>query len=159
MLVSFVSVAIFSLDYGQIWAFYVLFAIKGFCFGAFAYLPLAMLADVVDIDTMRSGDARTGGYFAVHGFMTKCAASFGGLSLPVLALAGYSATSGAQNDDTALLWLGILYALVPTVLFVFAFWLTWTWPLSAARHARMRARHERTVQKRAAAKPIAGGGE
>lgn len=147
VLVSGVSIAIFFLDHGDILAFYVLFAAKGFCFGAFAYLPLAMLADVVDIDTMRSGDARTGGYFAVHGFMTKCAASFGGLSLPLLALAGYSATSGAQNDATALLWLGILYALVPTVLFVFAFWLTWTWPLSAARHARMRARHERIMGK------------
>ncbi len=148
VLVSGVSIMIFSLDHGEILAFYILFAAKGFCFGAFAYLPLAMLADVVDIDTMRSGDPRTGGYFAVHGFMTKCAASFGGLSLPLLALAGYSATSGAQNDDTALLWLGILYALVPTVLFVFAFWLTWTWPLSAARHARMRARHERTMGRR-----------
>jgi Na+/melibiose symporter-like transporter len=149
VLVSGVSISIFFLNHGDILAFYILFAAKGFCFGAFAYLPLAMLADVVDIDTMRSGDARTGGYFAVHGFMTKCAASFGGLSLPLLALAGYSATSGAQNDDTALLWLGILYALVPTVLFVFAFWLTWTWPLSAARHARMRATHERIAGKRA----------
>jgi len=149
VLVSGVSISIFFLNHGDILAFYILFAAKGFCFGAFAYLPLAMLADVVDIDTMRSGDARTGGYFAVHGFMTKCAASFGGLSLPLLALAGYSATSGAQNDDKALLWLGILYALVPTALFVFAFWLTWTWPLSAARHARMRARRERIAGKRA----------
>ena len=91
--------------------------------------------------------------------MTKCAASFGGLSLPLLALAGYSATSGMQNDDTALLWLGILYALVPTMLFAFAFWLTWTWPLSAARHARMLARHKRTVSRRAAAKPLSGGVE
>lgn len=150
VLVSGVSIWMFFLNHGDILAFYILFAAKGFCFGAFAYLPLAMVADVVDIDTIRSGDARTGGYFAVHGFMTKCAASFGGLSLPLLALAGYSATSGAQNDNTALLWLGILYALVPTVLFVFAFWLTWTWPLSAARHARMRARHERIAEKRAA---------
>jgi len=148
IVVSTVSISIFFLDHGDILAFYILFGAKGFCFGAFAYLPLAMLADVVDIDTMRSGDARTGGYFAVHGFMTKCAASFGGLSLPLLALAGYSAASGMQNDDMALMWLGILYALVPTVLFVFAFWLTWTWPLSAARHKRMRARHERTVTKR-----------
>ena len=159
VVVSVVSISIFFLDQGDILAFYILFAAKGFCFGAFAYLPLAMLADVVDIDTMRSGDARTGGYFAVHGFMTKCAASFGGLSLPLLALAGYSATSGMQNDDTALLWLGILYALVPTMLFAFAFWLTWTWPLSAARHARMRASHERRTEKRLAANSCAKNGE
>ena len=58
VVVSVVSISIFFLDQGDILAFYILFAAKGFCFGAFAYLPLAMLADVVDIDTMRSGDAR-----------------------------------------------------------------------------------------------------
>lgn len=36
VLVGIVSIACFSLDKGQIEAFYVLFALKGFCFGAFA---------------------------------------------------------------------------------------------------------------------------
>jgi Na+/melibiose symporter-like transporter len=147
VLVSFVSISIFALEPGQVRAFQLLFAVKGFCFGAFAYLPLAMLADVVDIDTLRSGEARTGSYFAVHGFMTKCAASFGGLSLPLLALAGFDAAPDAVNGEFALLWLGILYAIVPTVLFVFAFWLCWTWPLTAERHARMRGMLERKAER------------
>lgn len=151
VLVSIVSVSIFMLEPGQILQFQLLFAVKGFCFGAFAYLPLAMLADVVDVDTMRSGEARTGSYFAVHGFMTKCAASFGGLSLPLLALAGFDAAPGAVNGELSLLWLGVLYALVPTALFVFAFWLAWTWPLTAERHARLRARLERKAARAARA--------
>lgn len=139
VLVSLVSLAIFALDHGDQRAFQILFALKGMCFGAFAYLPLAMLADVVDLDTLRSGDQRTGSYFAVHGFMTKCAASFGGLSLPLLALAGYSAAPDASNDATALYWLGVVYAIIPTLLFAVAFWLTWTWPLTAHRHRRVRS--------------------
>ena len=58
VLVSIIAIACFMLDYGQITEFYVLFALKGFCFGAFAYLPRAMLADVVDFDTVRSGTAQ-----------------------------------------------------------------------------------------------------
>ena len=155
VLVSVVSIAIFTLDYGDVRAFQILFAVKGFCFGAFAYLPLAMMADVVDIDTLKTGDQRTGSYFAVHGFMTKCAASFGGFSLPLLALAGYSAAPGADNGEGPLFWLGVLYAIVPTVLFVFAFWLAWTWPLTAQRHARMRGALERRAARAAAL--ISGG--
>lgn len=139
ILVSFVSVSIFFLRSGQATSFTVLFAMKGFCFGAFAYLPRAMVADVVDIDTARSGDARAGSYFAVLGFMTKCAASFAGLSLPLLAWVGYDATPTGVNGPRELLWLGILYALVPTSVFGLALYLSWTWPLTSERHARLRA--------------------
>jgi Na+/melibiose symporter-like transporter len=98
-----------------------------------------MLADVVDIDTARSGDARTGSYFAVLGFMTKCAASFGGLSLPILGWVGFDASAQATNGPTELLWLGSLYALVPTSVFGLALYLSWTWPLTPERHARLQA--------------------
>ncbi|MBD3648772.1 MAG: MFS transporter [Pseudomonadales bacterium] len=135
--VGAVAIACFMLDYGQITEFYFLFALKGFCFGAFAYLPRAMLADVVDVDTVRSGAARPASYFSILGFMTKCAASFGGLSLPLLALVGYSTEPGITNGPDQLMWLGILYAIVPTAVFVIAFYLCITWPLDANVHARL----------------------
>jgi Na+/melibiose symporter-like transporter len=153
LLVSIDSIAIFAIfmfDFWKVELFRVLFAIKGLCYGAFAYLPLAMMADVVDIDTARSGDARTGSYFALHGFMTKCAASFGGFSLPLLAMTGYSAAPDAVNGSAALTWLGTLYAIVPTALFAFAFWICWTWPLTAERHARLRGRLDRRTKRLAA---------
>ena len=143
VLVSLISLACFALDYGQITEFYVLFALKGFCFGAFAYLPRAMLADVVDFDTVRSGDSRPASYFAILGFMTKCAASFGGLSLPLLGLVGYSVTKGAVNGPSELMWLGILYAIVPTLLFIWALYLCVTWPLTARLHQRLQRLVER----------------
>ena len=145
-MVSIIAIACFMLDYGQVTEFYVLFALKGFCFGAFAYLPRAMLADVVDFDTVRSGTARPASYFAILGFMTKCAASFGGLSLPILGLVGYSVARNVTNGPTELMWLGILYAIVPTLMFVVAFYLCVTWPLNAKLHQRL----ERLVARKQA---------
>ncbi len=142
--VSIVSVSVFFLEYGQVEIFYFLFALKGFCFGAFAYLPRAMLADVVDVDTIRTGDARPASYFAIHGFMTKCAASFGGLSLPILAYVGYQTGAGVTNGPDQLFWLGILYAIVPTSVFIITFYLAVTWPLNAEVHSKV----QRIVAKR-----------
>lgn len=156
ILVSFVGVSIFFLSHGQLVPFYVLFALKGFCFGAFAYLPRAMLADAVDIDTARSGDARTGSYFAVLGFMTKCAMSFGGLSLPILAWVGFDASGRVVNGPMELLWLSALYALVPTSVFGLALYLSWTWPLTPERHARLQALIGARQQRLRARSPEAG---
>ena len=137
VLVGIVSISVLTVKHGEHMKFYFLFALKGFCFGAFAYLPRAMLADVVDLDTIRSGSARPASYYAILGFVTKCAASFGGLSLPILAVIGYSTTPGIETTTRELLWLGALYGVVPTAVFVFAFYLCITWPLDAKMHARV----------------------
>ncbi len=148
VLVGFVSLAVLTVRDGELLKFYVLFALKGFCFGAFAYLPRAMLADVVDLDTIRSGAARPASYFAIHGFVTKCAASFGGLSLPILAYVGYSTEPGAIHGARELMWLGALYGVVPTAVFVFAFYLCITWPLNADMHAKVvRILHKRYARQ------------
>lgn len=145
--VGAISLGCFMLDYGQVMEFYILFALKGFCFGAFAYLPRAMLADVVDVDTVRSISARPASYYAILGFMTKCAASFGGLSLPLLAFVGFSTAPDAHNGPTELLWLGVLYAIVPTIMFGIAFCLCVTWPLNARMHARLQQLVERKQER------------
>lgn len=62
--VSVVSIGCFFLDYGDITGFKVLFLLKGACFGGLALLPASMLADVVDVDTARSGGKRAGTFFA-----------------------------------------------------------------------------------------------
>jgi Na+/melibiose symporter-like transporter len=150
LVVSVVSVWIFLLDRGDFLQFYVLFAAKGFCFGAFAYLPRAMIADVVDVDTAKTGSARPGSYFAVHGIVTKISGAAGtGLSLIVAGWVGYRATKGGDaagllNGPSELLWLGVLYAIVPTALFLLAFYFAWDYPLTQARHQRL----EFAIQRR-----------
>jgi GPH family glycoside/pentoside/hexuronide:cation symporter len=145
ILVSVVSVWIFLLERGDFISFYILFGAKGFCFGAFAYLPRAMLADVVDVDTARTRSARPGSYFAIHGIATKFAGALGtGISLIVLGWVGYVAKKGGDaaglvNGPTELLWLGTLYAIVPTAMFLIAFVLAWNYPLTRDRHRRLEA--------------------
>jgi glycoside/pentoside/hexuronide:cation symporter, GPH family len=140
------NIAIFMLQPGQVWPFYFIFALKGFCFGAFAYLPLAMMADAIDLDTMKTGDARHGSYFSVLGFISKVALSVGGTALVLLAFVGYDTSLGAVHGPTELLWLAIFYAIVPTVALLGALYLCWTWPLTATRHAKLR----RILEKRSA---------
>ncbi|MEM8769450.1 MAG: MFS transporter [Pseudomonadota bacterium] len=144
VLVGAVSLAVLTVQEGELTKFYILFSLKGFCFGAFAYLPRAMLADVVDLDTIRSGAARPASYFSILGFVTKCAASFGGLSLPILAYVGFSTDPGVPNGPNELMWLGILYGVIPTAVFVFAFYLCITWPLNAQMHGKV----QRILNKR-----------
>ena len=151
VLVGIVSIGVLTVKEGQLPKFYTLFALKGFCFGAFAYLPRAMLADVVDLDTIRTGAARPASYYAILGFVTKCAASFGGLSLPILAFVGYSTEAGVVNGPRELMWLGALYGVVPTVVFVVAFYLSVTWPLNDRMHTKvvriLGKRYERQMAK------------
>lgn len=151
VLVGIVALAVLTVKEGQLTKFYILFALKGFCFGAFAYLPRAMLADVVDLDTIRSGAARPASYFAILGFVTKCAASFGGLSLPILAFIGYSTAPDVVNGPRELMWLGVLYGVVPTVVYVVAFYLCVTWPLNDRMHNKvvriLAKRYQRQIAK------------
>ncbi|MDZ7668814.1 MAG: hypothetical protein U5Q16_05110 [Gammaproteobacteria bacterium] len=82
----------------------------------------------------------------MHGFVYKSAMSVGGTSLIFLALAGYDTTIGAVHSVADLFWLGFLYALVPTATLLMAFYLSWTWPMTAHVHAKL----QRIMDKRLA---------
>jgi len=138
--VSFISSAMFFLGEGDYWPFMALFLAKGFCFGGLQFLPLSMLADVVDVDTLRSGGRRAGAFFAISGMTAKLATAFGsGVSVNLLAWAGFDPSGrGASNDESALLSLAVLYAIAPALFFCSALYLAWHYPLTAERHAELR---------------------
>ena len=126
-------------DYNTFLMFYVL---KGASFGAFAYLPLAILADVVDVDTAVTRQKRAGLYFAVFGAIDKIGIAAGMfIALQVLDLTGYN----PQIDPTAAgLWMIRLeYAVIPTFFFLLASFLVWNYPLTSERHSRLVAALER----------------
>ena len=127
-------------------AFAVMFAIKGFCFGAFQFLPLAMLADIADIDVARSSEPSTGLYFGLAGMAQKASFALGiVLSLGLLDLAGFQADG--ENTEGALLALRLCYVIVPISCFMAAFSLAWHYPLTAGRQAKLWARIERRDQR------------
>lgn len=139
VLISSLSiVGMFFLQAGQLVPFAIMFAIKGFCFAAFQFLPLSMLADIIDLDTARSRQHRAGLFFAMSGATHKMAMALGiGISLGLLSLVGFDAQ--AVNDEDKLLALRCLYILGPVSLYLLAFLVAWRYPLTAERQARIRA--------------------
>ncbi len=150
--VAAVSAANLLLGYGDYLPFFVLFVIKGFCFGGLQFLPVAMLADVVDVDAARSGGRRAGTYFAFLGFTEKVAIAFGtGVSLNIVGLLGFDPAGGvAASTDAGVLSLRLVYCLGPVVFYGLAMKLIWSYPLTPARHARLRDRLERRNARLAA---------
>ena len=152
ILVAVVSAANLMLSYGDYLAFFMLFIIKGFCFGGLQFLPVAMLADVIDVDTARSGGRRAGTYFAVLGFTEKIAVAFGtGFSLILVGLLGFSASGGvAGSTEAGVLALRLVYCCGPIFFYSIAMYFVWSYPLTPLRHQRLRARIERKTARMAA---------
>lgn len=94
---------------GDIWLYTAIVVLTGISLGADLVLPAAMQADVVDVDTLETGQQRTGLYFAIWGMVTKLSLALAaGLAFPALDAAGFS---GEENQN---LWaLVTLYALIP----------------------------------------------
>ncbi len=150
--ISIVSFANLFLSYGDYLAFFLLFLVKGFCFGGLQFLPVAMLADVVDVDTARSGGRRAGTYFAILGLTEKLAVALGtGFSLNLVGLLGFDPSGGvAASTEIGVLSLRLVYCCGPIFFFGLAMLFIWSYPLTPARHARLRQRIERRNARLAA---------
>ena len=108
----------------------------GFSLGADLTLPASMQADVVDLDTLRSGRQRTGTYFAIWGVATKLALALAaGIAFPLLELAGFNPES---EGKTGLFALAALYSLLPAAFKIGAVALFWGYPITAERQRRIR---------------------
>lgn len=135
------------LEAGDLALFAVICVLTGIALGADLALPPAMQADVVDLDSLRSGQARAGLFFALWGTVTKLALALAvGIAFPALAAFGF--VPGAENDGRALLALAVIYAGIPVVLKGCAVLLVWHHPLDARRQAIIRRRLEQRGHRR-----------
>jgi glycoside/pentoside/hexuronide:cation symporter, GPH family len=142
VIVAATSMAIFFLHYGQATLFTILFVAKGFCFGALELLPSSMYADTADVDTVMSRERRQGLLFSVAAMIAKLGQALGqGLSLNLLALAGFQAAGG--NGPDQIFWLRVLYCAFPAIVLTTSIGLLWGYPLTAARHRRFQTFIER----------------
>lgn len=133
-----VFVAVMWLGPGDFIPFLVICILTGVTLGADLALPPAIQADVVDLDTLKSGAQRTGFYFAVWNMATKLAVALAvGIGFPLLDAFGFKATGG--NDGTALLALAALYGLFPVLFKLGAVVIAWGHPIDAARQREIRA--------------------
>ncbi len=130
------------------WLFFALMMLKGSAVGALVFLPSSMAADVVDLDTLRTGEQRTGLYFSLWGMVNKAAVALGVL-LATNGVAWFGFDPAAdENTAAAKLSVAVLYSIVPAVLACVALPLLWKYPLTQVRQERMRGHIARRDARR-----------
>ncbi len=126
---------------GAVIAFAVISVATGMALGADLTLPASMQADAVDVDTQRTGQRRTGLYFALWSMATKLALALAvGLAFPLLDLAGF-----VPEEDAGIWALVSLYVVAPVAFKLVAIGMMWGHPLSRAEQEAIRADLEKTA--------------
>lgn len=115
-------------------------AIGGFVASAIWVIPASMLADIVDEDELKSGRRREGTYFGIHSFFQQEAASIAVLLAGFL-LDYFAFLVPGQVEQSALTTdrLGMLYSLLPALLFVVAALLMLRYTLTPQKVAAVQA--------------------
>ena len=132
------SVAYFEgIPTGKFLFFIVVMCLKGASIGALTALPYAMAADVVDVDSMRTGKSQGGAYFSIWLMARKLAYALGLLvGTNLVVLFGFdSLADPMSNTNTmfALLMLAVTYSVIPAVFKFVAMPLLWNYPLTEDR--------------------------
>ena len=146
--IAALSLPLALLRAGDTWSLIAWIAIRGSSFASILFLSNSIAADVIDVDTLASGEQRSGLYFAVWGMVTKLSLALGvllGTTLP--AAFGYD-PSGDTVTPAVQARLMMIYGGVPAALMAVGALLLRGFPITRERHAEVRAALER---RRAAA--------
>ena len=123
-------------DFGA--AAIALFA-AGLPYAAGLLLTRAMMADVADEVRLETGEDRMGLLFSFLSLTTKLGYAVSIGSLVILKWSGFDEALGSANPPLALATLQVLFLAVPVLLLVASAWTLVRYPLTAARHAEIRA--------------------
>lgn len=136
------SLPLVALRSGDTAALMVTIAIRGSSFASILFLANSIAADVIDVDTLASGEQRSGLYFAVWGMVTKLSLALGvllGTTLP--AAFGYEPTAAVTTPAVQARLMAI-YGGVPALLMALGALFLRRFPITRERHAEIRAELE-----------------
>jgi Na+/melibiose symporter-like transporter len=143
---SYVTIAVahpfyMLLGEGDFWWMLPITIATGFAAGGFSStLPNSMKADVIDLDTLETGENRAALFFSAWSFAQKATASIGGaIAMFGLALWGFNAAPGAVHSADELLGLRFLFSTLPSIFFLTGAAVVWNYPITEARHTEIRA--------------------
>ena len=125
---------------GSLIAFGVICAVTGVLLGFDLAIPPAIQADVIDVDTLASGEQRSGIYFAAWSLATKLSLAGGvGVVFPALAAAGFDPGDSSVSGE-GLTALAIAYAWVPIAAKLLSIGIMWNFPLNEDAQKSLRSR-------------------
>ncbi len=132
-----------GMDTGKFLFFVLIMCLKGSAIGALAALPAAMAADVVDVDTLTTGEQRAGAYFSIWS-MTRKASYAVGITVGTGSAVFFGFDSLADPMDTtnttqSLVMLACLYSVIPAMFKFAAMPLLWKYPLTEEKLAEIQA--------------------
>jgi Na+/melibiose symporter-like transporter len=135
---------------GDFWWMAPVTIATGFAAGGFSQaLPNSMKADVIDLDTLRTGENRAALFFSAWSFAQKTTASVGSsIAMFGLAAWGFDALPGATNGDDELFGLRFLFSTFPSLFFLAGAAVVWNYPITEDKHAEIRAEIESVGQDR-----------
>jgi glycoside/pentoside/hexuronide:cation symporter, GPH family len=118
---------------GAFTGFLLVCIVTGFAVGADLTMPPSIQADVIELDTARSGAERSATYMAAWSLATKLSLALAvGIAFPVLAASGYDPSKGVRTEH-GIFVLAMLYAALPIVLKLVAIALVSGLPLGRAQ--------------------------
>lgn len=128
-------------------ALLVLAVVLGLLRATAGVAPLAMLADIIDYDTLKSGANRAGSFYALLMLISKAGLAIGGgLGLWLAGAVGFNPSSELMDSDVHGRFL-FVYALIPAGLFLLNAWLINQYPLDERRQNIIRKRLEQNRGK------------
>ena len=126
---------------------YCIAVIAGTLHAAALMIPWAIIPDVVEYDEMKQGKRREGLFFGGTSFGYKFATAFA-IFISGYALEHVGYVPNAGQSDHVLMGIRSLVALLSTLFLLGAIWLSWRYPLTAAKHAKIVRIIERRKLKR-----------
>ncbi len=142
----FVDVDTMPMEHILAMSFVIVFFI-GAGSSAILVISPAILADVADYGRLKTGEQRTGGYFAFYMLTNKIAMALGaGGAYVLLDLFGYDARAGAVNDGMAAFGMLFTIALLPAILKIGGAIMIWRFPIDQRRHQIIQRRIARTTE-------------
>jgi Na+/melibiose symporter-like transporter len=116
-------------------AFFIgVMCLKGSAIGALSALPYAMAADVIDLDSARTGKRQGGAYFSIWTMTRKLAYALGlVVGTTAATIVGFNSLADPINNPNSaysLMWLACLYSIVPAIFKFVAVPILWRYPLT-----------------------------
>jgi len=119
-----------------------LIVVRGSSFASILFLANSIAADVIDVDTLESGEQRSGLFFAVWGMVIKLSLALGVVLATTLpALIGYEPSADVTSPITQDR-LMMVYGIVPAILMGLGAMFLRDFPITRERHDEVRAEIE-----------------